>query len=105
MEHERKCTVCGAPFAAKRADARYCSARCRQQALRDRRRPKYAKEWTAPVEKPAPEPPESAVEAVRLAHRAANDLGRLASRGPYQLRAKLGRISAAIQRALDEEGL
>lgn len=32
----RDCVVCGAKFTAKRSDARYCSGRCRQSALRAR---------------------------------------------------------------------
>jgi hypothetical protein len=32
----KDCVVCGAKFTAKRKDARYCSARCRQSALRAR---------------------------------------------------------------------
>jgi hypothetical protein len=30
----RSCVVCGAPFVAKRSDARYCSATCRKRASR-----------------------------------------------------------------------
>ena len=105
MQREMKCEICGAAFPAKRRDARFCSDRCKQQAHRNRRRPRYTKDWSAPVERPVEDPPESAVEAVTAAHRAANDLGRLASTGPYQLRAKFARVSAAIQAALDEEGL
>jgi hypothetical protein len=30
----RNCTECGKPFPAKRADARYCSPRCRVRVLR-----------------------------------------------------------------------
>lgn len=105
MEREMKCEICGTPFSAKRSDARFCSNRCKQQAHRNRRRPRFTKDWSAPVERPAEDPPESAVEAVLSAHRVANDLGRLASTGPYQLRAKFARVSAALQAALDEEGL
>lgn len=32
----RKCIVCGDSFNASRADARYCSTRCKQSAYRDR---------------------------------------------------------------------
>lgn len=33
-----RCEVCGQPLASRRRDARLCSARCRQQASRERRR-------------------------------------------------------------------
>lgn len=32
----KECVVCGAKFTAKRKDARYCSSKCRQSALRAR---------------------------------------------------------------------
>lgn len=32
-----KCGVCGAKFSAKRSDARFCSAKCRQASSRKRR--------------------------------------------------------------------
>jgi hypothetical protein len=34
----RPCTVCGLAFSARRSDARLCSDRCRQRAVRARRR-------------------------------------------------------------------
>jgi hypothetical protein len=34
--HELECQVCGESFTAKRSDARYCSARCRMRAHRQR---------------------------------------------------------------------
>ena len=36
VKTDRPCETCGEPFLPKRADARYCSSRCRQKAYRDR---------------------------------------------------------------------
>jgi predicted nucleic acid-binding Zn ribbon protein len=50
------CVVCGSTFTAKRADAKTCSARCRQRLSRgrlERKHPKYARAWPdrQPVER------------------------------------------------------
>lgn len=81
----------------------YCSRACNQKAKRNRRRPVLEPQWSAPAE-PAEAVPADVMAAVLAAHRAANDFGRLAERAPFQLRAACGRISEAIQRALDSEG-
>jgi len=43
----RRCQVCDANFTARRADARHCSAACRQKAYRDRGslRSRAAQSW------------------------------------------------------------
>ena len=106
MAESRCCDVCGKTYTPQRSDSKYCSAACRQKALRLRNRPRYVPVWSAPVERAEPvQPPRDAEAAVLAAHRAANDLGRLSRSGPYQLRAAFARISEAIQAALDAEGL
>ena len=38
VTHYLNCAQCGEPFTAKRKDARYCSAKCRQRARREAQR-------------------------------------------------------------------
>ena len=97
-----RCAACGAEFDASRSDAKYCSNRCKQRAKRERAKPRPV--WTRPPSPPKPASRE--VEAAFIAaHRVANDLGRLAANGPYQLRAACARVSSALQAALEAEGL
>lgn len=102
MGCQLRCVQCGREFAASRSNAMYCSNRCKQRAKNERNRAHRV--WTAPPEPPKPAPRDLET-AVMDAHRVANDLGRLASGGPYQLRAACARMSAAIQLALEAEGL
>jgi len=102
MECHLRCVQCGAAFIASRRSAMYCSNKCKQAAKRERNQ--RHRVWCAPPEPPKPAP-KDLESAVMDAHRVANDLGRLASSGPYQLRAACARMSAAIQLALEAEGL
>ena len=102
------CDVCGTSFEARRSDAMYCSNKCKMKKRRDERRNRIK---FRPVfsDKP-PDIPDASVPieceaAVQEAHKLANDFGRLARTAPYQLRARFARLSAAIYRALEDEGL
>lgn len=97
---EAVCVVCGRRFAAERSTAQYCSNACK---MRKRNHKEYVPVYSAPPEPPEA-PPADVQAAVVAAHRVANDMGRLSERAPWQLRAACGRISAAIQAALDAEG-
>lgn len=95
------CEVCGKAFEASRRSAKYCSNACK---MRKRNRAGYRKDWVKP---PAPDPAAAAEvqRALMDAHRAANDIGRLAATAPLPLRAACARISQAIHDALKAEGL
>lgn len=102
MECRLRCVQCGGEFTASRRNAMYCSNKCKQRAKNERNRAHRV--WVAPPAPPKPAP-RDLESAVMDAHRVANDLGRLAASGPYQLRAACARMSAAIQLALEAEGL
>lgn len=101
----RICERCGRPFEAKEGPgrtARYCSARCRKAASRERGR-----EPVAPAVPPAPRHVSDAdlAGAVLQARgaQATFDAGRRS--GPPTLRPMCDRIAEGIGRVLDREGL
>jgi len=95
------CEVCGKTFEAERRSAKYCSNACK---MRKRNNKGYRKDWTKPAA-PGGASLAEVQQALMDAKRAANDLGKLASTAPYQLRAACARISCAIHDALKAEGL
>ena len=102
------CVVCGMRFEAGRSDAMYCSNKCKMKKRRDdrRKRVRYRQVFPdKPPEIPSVSVPAECETAVQEAHRLVNDFGRLARTAPYQLRARFARLSAAIYKALEEEGL
>lgn len=96
----RRCEVCGAAFAARRSDARYCSATCRSRHHRG-----------VAVAEPAPPRPcasmthEEVLAAVRSAHDAAADLSRASMHASAPLCLRLRAAAAKVEAALRGEGL
>ena len=97
------CERCGRMFEQKGTGRprRYCSDSCRVRACRERHSPTPL-DPGRPVE--VTPPPLELADAVGAARRASNDLARISSTGPVQVRAGAGRVSAAITAALDLEG-
>ena len=85
-ERTAVCAVCGREFTTTMSNSRYCSSTCRVRAHRRRARGAAVLPDAAPVIAP---PPPDLVDAVGYAHRASNDLAR---------------IAAAIADALGREG-
>ena len=104
----KTCPVCHEKFEALRSSAVYCSNKCKMKKRREeyKKRVKYRQVFPdKPPEIPAESVPIECETAVQEAHRLVNDFGRLARTAPYQLRAKFARLSAAIYKALEDEGL
>lgn len=96
----RECEVCGAKFAARRSDARYCSATCRSRKHRG----------VAVVEPMAPRPrasmsAEEVLASVKAAHDAAADLSRASLHASAPLCLRLRAAAAKVEAALRGEGL
>lgn len=96
----KKCEYCGREFEAKRSTARFCSATCRSRHHR-------AMAYTG---KGIPRPvmsmsKEDALQIVTRAHEVASDMSRASMLVSAPLCLSLAKVSAAIEDALESEGL
>ena len=94
------CQVCGAQFAAKRSDARFCSATCRTRNFRG--------SYVPPLHTPTIAVVMDAEEVqaiVASAHHSASDLSRASQHTDPPLSRTLGRVAADFEESLRREGL
>jgi hypothetical protein len=96
----KRCEYCGREFEARRSTARFCSAACRQRHHR-------ALAYSG-TELPRPTmsmSKEDALQIVTRAHEVASDMSRASMLVSAPLCLSLAKVSAAIEDALESEGL
>lgn len=97
----KRCEMCGREFAAKRSDARYCSARCRKRKMQGL--PYYGTD-----EPPVPSATmtdEEVASVIDQAHSTAADLSRASMFTAAPICISLRTVARKLERALRSEGL
>lgn len=94
------CVMCGTPFTAKRASARYCGERCKKRAQRDPGRPAIGTSGT----RPRSDAPAAVAQLRPMTGRVAELTEReLMSAG--RMDTALGAVALALASKLDEPGM
>jgi hypothetical protein len=97
----KKCEICGREYVAQRSTAKYCSAKCKQQAYR-------GTAFTGTIEPPdvrVSMSQDEVIELVGRAHDTASDLSRASMLTPAPLCRSLKTVSQKLSDALRAEGL
>lgn len=101
---KRICIVCNSAFEAKRKDAQYCSAKCRNRAKRAKDSKSRTVQRPTVIPSPVPEASYDDVSrAIDDARRVSHRFGQLAGTAPRPVRPGCARIGAAIAEAIESE--